>query len=523
MSRFRLRACGVRALGMIWALALVAGPASAGYLIEAGGEAEKALDPALRAGTPYRALAEDPASAEIRWVRVQPAEASLDAATLSLRLGESLDLRVRRVDSYVMESGSLVWSGVVLRPGPRSEDFDPLDTLILVKNGGNLTGNLQYQGEWWQLRPVGGGQHVVVRIDRSRLPADHAASEREPRTIPMTATGGAAPDKADTVITVLVNYTAQAAATSADINALIDLAIAESNQGYVNSGVSIQLQLAKKSLVTYTESGLADTDRTRYQGTGDSYMGYIHTQRAQYGADVAVLVVSYIEAGDGSVLCGQASQIGSSATTAFAVVRTTNCITGNYTFAHEIGHLQSARHNIESDGNLSPYAYGHGYRFGTSWRTIMGVGSTCGNCQRLNYWSNPNKLYNGVPMGNTTRADNTRVLNTTRATVAGFKSVPSCVPDGGLDDTLYLTSCCSNYAVGGSTYCTDPADWYDDWTSCKHICGTAPVGGCIISGGVDDTLLRTSCCSGTAVPGSTFCNDPADWNDDWTTCAQVCQ
>ena len=42
-------------------------------------------------------------------------------------------------------------------------------------------------------------------------------------------------------------------------------------------------------------------------------------------------------------------------------------------------------------------------------------------CPRLNYWSNPNKLYNGVPMGNTTRSDNTRVLNTTRGTVAAFR------------------------------------------------------------------------------------------------------
>ena len=44
-----------------------------------------------------------------------------------------------------------------------------------------------------------------------------------------------------------------------------------------------------------------------------------------------------------------------------------------------------------------------------------------GGCTRLNYWSNPNRTYNGQPMGTTTRSDNTRVLNNTRTTVAGFR------------------------------------------------------------------------------------------------------
>ena len=42
-------------------------------------------------------------------------------------------------------------------------------------------------------------------------------------------------------------------------------------------------------------------------------------------------------------------------------------------------------------------------------------------CPRLNYWSNPNKLYNGVPMGTASTSDNTRVLNNTRGTVSAFR------------------------------------------------------------------------------------------------------
>jgi len=47
---------------------------------------------------------------------------------------------------------------------------------------------------------------------------------------------------------------------------------------------------------------------------------------------------------------------------------------------------------------------------------------------------------------------------------------PACIPTGGIDDTLYRTSCCSGRAVPGSTYCINPTDWYTTWESCSQIC-----------------------------------------------------
>ncbi|MBW8877968.1 MAG: hypothetical protein JF614_23645 [Acidobacteria bacterium] len=46
----------------------------------------------------------------------------------------------------------------------------------------------------------------------------------------------------------------------------------------------------------------------------------------------------------------------------------------------------------------------------------------------------------------------------------------ACIPAGGIDDTLYRTDCCSGRAVPGSTYCTNPADWYTTWESCTQVC-----------------------------------------------------
>jgi hypothetical protein len=45
---------------------------------------------------------------------------------------------------------------------------------------------------------------------------------------------------------------------------------------------------------------------------------------------------------------------------------------------------------------------------------------------------------------------------------------------------------------------------------------------CVPSGGTDDVLYETDCCSGQAVPGSTSCANPADWGTTWESCTQIC-
>jgi hypothetical protein len=96
-----------------------------------------------------------------------------------------------------------------------------------------------------------------------------------------------------------------------------------------------------------------------------------------------------------------------------------------------------------------------------------------------------------------------------------FQTTKTCVPNGGVDDSSSSTSCCSGLAVTGSTYC--PAG-----SGCYQICATPLVNGCVPSGGVDDTLSSTRCCSGAAVSGSTRCLNPADYNNGWKTCIQTC-
>ena len=56
--------------------------------------------------------------------------------------------------------------------------------------------------------------------------------------------------------------------------------------------------------------------------------------------------------------------------------------------------------------------------------------------------------------------------------------------------------------------------------SCPAPPPASPV--CIPSGGIDDVLFNTNCCSGAAVPGSTCCIYQSHWGGSWASCSQIC-
>ncbi len=133
------------------------------------------------------------------------------------------------------------------------------------------------------------------------------------------------------------------------------------------------------------------TDRDRFRIQKDRFMDEVHGLRDRYAADVAILIT---DSGGG---CGIASAILANAATGFGVAKR-DCATGNYTFGHEIGHLQGARHNPEADPSTNPFPYGHGYYYQPGrWRTIMSYNCPNG-CTRGQFWSTPDLVINGVSL-----------------------------------------------------------------------------------------------------------------------------
>ena len=379
-------------------------------------------------------------------MRLNPAASK--ASELSLSLPDGKQLTAKRSNQYTTTSGSAVWIGKHSNTTFGTAEAAGEETILVVREG-RATGTLRRGGKLYRIRSGNDGNHAIAEIDASRFPPDHSERAyqqlvyqmKPPVNTPKLAGGIAEVAEFDqqlrignslatlatpSVIRVLVNYTSSAKTAAGDIDALIDLSIAETNQGYVNSNVNARVELAHKAAVTYTQSGTQATDRDRYAATNDGYMDEIHTQRDTYAADLGILIVN-----DGDESCGIAKAIGATATTAFAAVHW-DCSTGNLSFGHEIGHLYGARHNPENDSNTTPYAYGHGYWApNAAWRTIMAYPCSAKACTRLNYWSSPLKTYtDNQKMGTAANSDNARVLNERAATLAAFRG--TAVPPTGV-------------------------------------------------------------------------------------------
>lgn len=358
-------------------------------------------------------------TAEVHLARIAAAPGQMLRQGAVLRLGVAPGVQVVAAGERVQQRAAddISWAGPV-------QGTHGWVQMVLAEGG--VTATVTLGRATYSIEPLGSGLHAVSRIDQNGFPSEHAPEN------PSGALDASAPDvlsarapgggeigaQALTPVTVLVVYTAAAAAATANISSLIQLAVDETNVSYVNSGININMIRVHTAQVSYNESGRSFSQHvSALRGTTDGAMDNVHTLRNTYAADVVVLVVNDSEA------CGVASTIKATATSAFAVAHY-SCITGYYSFGHEVGHLQGARHDRFVDGSTSPYPYGHGFIPSTkTWRTVMSYGNNCSNCQRIQWWSSPLKTYppTGQVMGTATYEDNARVLNTTAATVAAFR------------------------------------------------------------------------------------------------------
>ena len=177
-------------------------------------------------------------------------------------------------------------------------------------------------------------------------------------------------------IDVFVVYTPAAreeAGGTAEIEAVIDLMVAETNQALQASGVHHRLALVARSEVQYTEAGdFSDIDRLG--DPSDGYMDEVHPMRDRHGADLVHLIFKWQDHPFGGVayLPG-----------AFGLT-CQHC--GGGVFAHELGHNMGLRHDRyqahHNEGGVRPdpaYGYVNQRAFdadaarASRWRTIMSL------------------------------------------------------------------------------------------------------------------------------------------------------
>ena len=299
-------------------------------------------------------------------------------------------------------------------------------TAILVVNNGKITGTVRDNGAMYKIESVGNGKHAFIEIDHAGFPADHPQQTADRRTKPPSG-GGVTPTPilpppptptpipaGPSQIDVMVVYPPSILSVTGDVNGLIALAVAETNQAYANSGVNIKMNLVAATQINYVEDG--KTFLTMLSDLANN--AAVAQQRTAVGADVVVMLTTH------SDYCGY-GYVGPSAGSAYSVVHS-GCATGHYSFAHEIGHNMGLDHDpLNASPGVATYA--HGYQSTSSspsWRTIMAYNCSPG-CPRLQYFSNPNLNYNGLAMGTPSTSDNARRLNETAAAVSAYRTRPA--------------------------------------------------------------------------------------------------
>lgn len=313
------------------------------------------------------------------------------------------------------QNGDYIWYGSIpSNPG----------SAVFAVHDNEITGTIRDDGALFKIEPIGGGHHAIIKVDESKFPKDHppAFDDIEKKNNPLVTPAGTnnynydlAIDKATNGITnidILVGYTDAAnVASRNNIKQTIKLAIAETNQIYLNSGVNIIASLADYIKVNYSEK-----EKNYQQVLNDFiHMDNVKKAREESGADLVVLLINKND------YCGLASAILTDKDQAYAAVHV-NCATGYYSFAHEIAHLMGARHDYEHDSNNMPFSYGHGFRKmlpTPGWRTVMAYDCEP-SCTRKPYFSNPKIMIDGIATGTIETSDNARVLNETANKISSF-------------------------------------------------------------------------------------------------------
>jgi hypothetical protein len=335
-------------------------------------------------------------------------------------------------DQVISKSpGKLLWHGSVLGVAN--------STVTIAVHGAAASGTFWIDEQLYKLASIPDGRQVINEVN----PAE-PLPEMQPIPVdaPPKESGRSEGDEyysaeADdgSIIDVLVVYTPaarNAVGGDSQMFTLIDLAVAETNQAYINSQVRTQLHLVHAAEVNYAESGDFTTDLTRLTSKTDGFMDQVHTLRDNYGADVVSLLIN------DNQYCGIAWLMRSLSSGfeayAFSVVYR-KCATGYYSFGHEIGHNQGSHHDRKNANSPGLFEFSYGYQApDKAFRTIMAYNCSS-DCTRVPYFSNPSVSYGGQPTGigfdidPSNSADNARSINDSRFVVANWRVSSPPLPD----------------------------------------------------------------------------------------------
>lgn len=390
---------------------------------------------------------------------------ALDANEIRISLSNGKQITAQKTNRYASNyTNSIVWIGKNSAAKSGTVD-EAMSEVILVLRNGKVTGHVTDAGKHFKIGATQSGQHTLAEFSVTTTIPDHPRFTRQLSTLttaanttvttslqptkkanlPLRVNLGnevaefdqetyASQNKASLaalpgvpVLRILVNYTPAVASASPDILAEIESFVAQANRAYADSRANVRVTLAYAAPISFTESASIENDLTRYAN-----MSEVLSQRNLYAADIGVLLSNA-----GTTACGLGF-FNTPESAAYVNVNFANdCAGQNYSFTHEIAHIFGANHDLPHDTSPKPFPreYAHGYAIDLpnlpngyiGVRSIMAYADDDKNKKRarVGYFSSPNLLLNNVLFGNSTTADNVRVLNERASAVAAFRAPPT--------------------------------------------------------------------------------------------------
>lgn len=281
-----------------------------------------------------------------------------------------------------------------------------------------VVATVQVGHDLYSVNYVGSGQATVSKVDSMLQPECGCDETHKIGAGEIGIEPGNGGRFTNHEIDVMVVYTDNARATNggeSGINALINLAIHETNWAYSRSDIWQRLMLVHTEEINWVEDGDDGGYLSDLRGTTDGVADEVHAMRNEYGADMVSLIY------DTGSYCGVAyimTTLSSSfESSAFSVVRD-SCATGYYSFAHELGHNMGSAHDRANAGSaLTSYSYGW-RTTDNAYRSVMAYAPGT----RIATFSNPSKVApNGQAIG-TANDNNAASINTSSTTISAFRA-----------------------------------------------------------------------------------------------------
>ena len=301
------------------------------------------------------------------------------------------------------------------------------------KESGDIWGNAELaDGRDFVLEPSPDscrGCHVWIEEDRKAFPPDYRIQLPPPtaeesrsladwnsKKLALFAKGR---EDKTTIVTfsVKVYYTPEVKQQVKNLPTMVDNVIAKTNQGYKNSQIPVRVKL----------HCLEQTKESEAQGM-NTLLDFAFSKRdgskLRGSADAAALLI--MEHPEGS--CGVGFMPGSLKPTEIAnwdfpdsmiSLSVARCATATPVFGHEISHNFGNDHD-KFDTNKNIFPWGLGYHIpGLDVRTLM-ASAREGYFKMINFYSNPDVKFKGVPTGVKGAANAARVIRENRFAIAAI-------------------------------------------------------------------------------------------------------